>query len=43
MTAIIAIGALGLILTGVHVAFWVDAYLARQRQHRALRGFYERD
>ena len=42
MTLLIAIGALGLILAGVHVAFWVDAHRARRRQHRALRGFYER-
>lgn len=42
MTLLIAIGALGLVLAGVHVMFRVDAYLARQRQHRALRGFYER-
>jgi hypothetical protein len=43
MTLLLALGALGLVLAGVHVAFWVDAYLARERQHRALRGFYERD
>jgi len=43
MTTLLAIGALGLVLAGVHVAFRVDAYRQRRRQHRALRGFYERD
>ena len=42
MTAIIAIGALGLVLAGVHVLFRVDAHRQRRRQHKALRGFYER-
>ena len=43
MTTLLAIGALGLVLAGVHVAFHPDVYRLRRRQHRALRGFYERD
>lgn len=42
MTLLIALGALGLILASVHVAFRVDAHRQRRRQHKALRGFYER-
>ena len=42
MTAIILIGALGLVLASIVVLFRVDARRHKKRQHEALRSFYER-